>query len=40
MDGRGLALLEAGLVGLGCQEVWRLFFYLRQDGLLHDLGDV
>ena len=40
MYGRGLALLEASLVDLGCQEWLSLFFYLRQDGLLHDLSDV
>ena len=40
MDSRGLALLKAGLVDLGRQEVRSLLFYFRQDRLLHDLGDV
>ena len=40
MDGRGLALLEACLVDLRRQEMWSPVLHLRQDGLLHDLGDV
>ena len=40
MYGCGLALFEAGLVDLGRKKVRSLLFYLHQDRLLHDLGDV
>ena len=40
MYGRGLALLEASLVDLGCKELRSLLIHFRQDGLLHDLSDV
>ncbi len=40
VDDRGLELLEVGVVDLECKEMWSLFVHIRQDGLLHDLGDV
>ena len=40
VDSNGLAFFEAGLVHLGCDEMWALSLDLIQDGLLHDLGQV
>ena len=40
MYGRGLALLEAGLVDLGRNQMRGLGLDLLQDRLLHDLGQV
>ena len=40
MDSCRLALLEAGLVDLGRDEVWGLCLDLFEDSLLHDLRQV
>ena len=40
MNGSGLAILEAGLVDLRCDEMWVLRLDSLKYSLLHDLGQV